>query len=84
MKITGELEGRLDVKLYLNGLKITEKCPKCNEEIEFWTVNPLYKPLMNDVYELTFCCEDCNYFDFNKKIKLNVNIEEINNKKEDF
>ncbi len=75
MKIKGKLKGELEIKrFYLEGLEISEKCPKCGKEI--FINDYLSYPKMNDVEKIWFYCDDCD-FEFGKRIRLNISIEEF-------
>jgi len=79
MKIEGELTGNLEIKrFYLEGLKITEKCPKCGKEIIHKTC--LSYPEINGIEQIWFVCEDCDDYNFGKRIQVNISIIEVDDK----
>ncbi|HEY5563413.1 MAG TPA: hypothetical protein VIK72_16965 [Clostridiaceae bacterium] len=72
IKITGKLEGELDIKrFYLEGVEIECICPKCKVTFEYDQY--LSYPSVNEVMEIDLYCPDCDH-EWMEEIKLSIGI----------
>lgn len=75
VRIEGKLNGEIDVKrFYLEGIKMTSKCPKCGKEAIFdGDSDYLSYPKANEIDTVCFYCGNCDD-DWLEKIKLKISI----------